>query len=266
VTDIDRPVAWITGAGSGLGRAVALRLVAEGYAIAATSRSLPDLEALAAEPASRNVIHAYAGDVTDREAIADMATRIEAELGPIQLVFLSAGGYIPFPIEQFSAEKTMATMRLNVGGVANVLEAVIPRFLARKRGHIAVVSSLAQYRGLCRTTAYGASKAALLAMCETLYLQGTPKGIKVQIVVPGYIQTRMTEKAPFPLPHIMTAEAAAEEAVKGLKSNRFQIQMPKHFVRKFQLARLLPSSIYFWMASRSPDFGGVRPASFRGSS
>jgi NAD(P)-dependent dehydrogenase (short-subunit alcohol dehydrogenase family) len=254
-----RPVAWITGAGSGLGRAVALRLVADGYAVAATSRSQNDLDNLTAEQDAKGAIKAYAGDVTDRLAMADIANRIEQDVGPIDLVFLSAGGYIPFPIEQFSAEKTMDTMRLNVGGVANVLEAVIPKFLARKRGHIAVVSSLAQYRGLCRTTAYGASKAALLAMCETLYLQGKDKGIKVQIVVPGYIATRMTEKAPFPLPHIMTAEDAAEEAVAGLKSNQFQIRMPKHFVRKFQLARLLPSSIYFWYAARTPDFGGVRP-------
>jgi NAD(P)-dependent dehydrogenase (short-subunit alcohol dehydrogenase family) len=260
MSDNHRPVAWITGAGSGLGRAVALRLVGDGYRVAATSRSQNDLDALAAEPAANGAIRGFAGDVTDRAAMADIAGRIEHELGPVDLVFLSAGGYIPFPIEQFSAEKTMDTMRLNVGGVANVLEAVIPRFLARKRGHIAVVSSLAQYRGLCRTTAYGASKAALLSMCETLYLQGKDKGIKVQIVVPGYIKTRMTEKSPFPLPHIMTAEWAAEEAVKGLKSNRFQIKMPKHFVRKFQLARLLPSSIYFWYASRTPDFGGVRPA------
>jgi NAD(P)-dependent dehydrogenase (short-subunit alcohol dehydrogenase family) len=256
-----RPVAWITGAGSGFGRAVALRLVADGYAIAATTRSQADLDALAAEPAAGGAIHPFAGDVTDRSAMADIAERIEAALGPVELVFLSAGIYVPFPIEQFSAEKTMQTMQVNVGGVCNVLEAVIPRFLARRRGHIAVVSSLAQYRGLCRTTAYGASKAALLAMCETLRLQGAHKGIKVQMVVPGYIATRMTAKAPFPLPHIMTAEAAAEEAVKGLKTNRFEITMPRHFVRKFRLARLLPSPIYFWYARRTPDFGGERAAS-----
>jgi len=252
------PIAWITGAGSGFGRAVALRLVKDGWRVAATARSPADLDALAAEPAARGMIRAYPGDVTDRAGMAATADGIEREMGPVDLVFLSAGGYFPFPIEQFSAEKTMQTMQLNVGGVANVLEAVIPRFLARRKGHIAVVSSLAQYRGLCRTTAYGASKAALLAMCETLRLQGHDKGIKVQIVVPGYIKTRMTEKAPFPLPHIMTAEDAAEEAVKGLKSDRFEIPMPKHFVRKFRLARLLPSSVYFWYARRSPDFGGVR--------
>ena len=261
-----RPVAWITGAGSGLGRSVALRLVADNYVIAATSRSERDLAELAAERSARSMIHAYAGDVIDLVAMVETAARIEQALGPIELVFLSAGGYFPFPIEQFSAEKTMDTMRLNVGGVANVLEAVIPRFLSRKRGHIAVVSSLAQYRGLCRTTAYGASKAALLAMCETLYLQGKDKGIKVQIIVPGYIKTRMTEKSPFPLPHIMTADDAAEQTVRGLKSNRFQIKMPKWFVLKFQLARLLPSSFYFWYASRTPDFGGVRPWRQRRSS
>ncbi len=253
-----RPVAWVTGAGSGFGRAVALRLVREGYLVAATARSQADLDELATEPAARNAIGAFPGDVTDRAAMAAVAKSIERDMGPIALVFLSAGGYFPFTIEQFSAEKTMQTMQLNVGGVANVLEAVIPRFLQRRKGHIAVVSSLAQYRGLCRTTAYGASKAALLAMCETLRLQGRDKGIKVQIVVPGYIKTRMTEKAPFPLPHIMTAEDAAEEAIKGLRSDRFEIPMPKHFVRKFRLARLLPPSIYFWYASRSPDFGGVR--------
>jgi NAD(P)-dependent dehydrogenase (short-subunit alcohol dehydrogenase family) len=254
-------LAWITGAGSGLGRAVALRLVADGCTVAATARSQDDLDALAAEPAARGMIHPFPGDATDRLAIAGLAEAIEARLGPIGLVFLSAGIYLPFAIEQFSAQKTMETLRLNVGGVCNVLEAVLPRFLERKRGHVAVVSSLAQYRGLCRTTAYGASKAALLAMCETLRLQGEPKGIKVQIVVPGYIQTRMTAKAPFPLPHIMTAEAAAEEAVRGLKTDRFEITMPWRFVLKFKLARLLPSSIYFWYARRTPDFGGERAPS-----
>jgi NAD(P)-dependent dehydrogenase (short-subunit alcohol dehydrogenase family) len=255
----DGQVAWVTGAGSGFGRAIAMRLVAEGYKVAATSRSQTDLESLVAEPVAKGAVCAFPGDVTDRERMADLAIAIESQVGPIDLVLLSAGAYIPFALEQFSAEKTMETMRLNVGGVVNVLEAVIPRFLQRRRGHIAVVSSLAQYRGLCRTTAYGASKAALLAMCETLRLQGRGKGIKVQIIVPGYIRTRMTEKAPFPLPHIMAAEDAADEAVKGLKTDRFEIMIPKHFVRKFKLARLLPAPIYFWYASRSPDFGGVRP-------
>jgi NAD(P)-dependent dehydrogenase (short-subunit alcohol dehydrogenase family) len=251
-------IAWITGGGSGLGRAVALRLVKDGWTVAVSARTASDLDELAALPQAEGRIIAFAVDVNDRAALAVVAASIERDIGPIALVFLSAGIYLPFGLADFSAEKIEMILRVNVIGVANVIELVLPNFIARNQGHIAVVSSLGQYRGMMRTAGYGASKAALLMICETLRLQTRKTGIKVQIVVPGYIQTRMTAKAPFALPGIITAEDAAEQSVAGMKTNAFEITMPRGMVAKVRRSRLMPSWLYFWYAARTPLFGGSR--------
>jgi NAD(P)-dependent dehydrogenase (short-subunit alcohol dehydrogenase family) len=251
-------LAWITGCGSGLGRATALRLVRDGWRVAATARTQSDLNTLVAEPAAAGQITAFAGDVTDRARMAAIVREVEETLGPIDLAFLSAGMYLPFGLDDFSAEKIETILQVNVIGVANAIEAVLTGFRKRDSGHIAVVSSLAQYRGMMRTAGYGASKAALLAMCETLRLQTRKTGIKVQIIVPGFIQTRMTAKAPFPLPGIITAEDAAEQAVAGMKRAKFTIPIPRRIVAQASRARLMPDAFYFWYAARTPLFGGSR--------
>jgi NAD(P)-dependent dehydrogenase (short-subunit alcohol dehydrogenase family) len=251
-------IAWITGAGAGVGHAFALRLVQDGWTVAATARTEGDLTELAGLPEARGRIFSFPGDVTDRAGLAAAADRIERELGPISLAFLSAGIYLPFGLPDFSAEKIERVLGVNVIGVANAIEAVLPKFIARNTGQIMVVSSLAQYRGMMRNAGYGASKAALLAMCETLRLQTRKTGIKVQVLVLGYIQTRMTAKAPFPLPGIISAEEAAEGAVAGMKTDAFEILVPRKLVARVRRARLMPSSLYFWYAARTPLFGGAR--------
>jgi NAD(P)-dependent dehydrogenase (short-subunit alcohol dehydrogenase family) len=250
-------VAWITGGGSGLGRATALRLVKDGWTVAVSARTEADLQELAASSDAQGKIHAYPCDVSDREGMAETADRIEREVGPIDLAFLSAGIYIPFGLDDFSAEKLETMFRVNVGGVANAIEAVMPRFRSRDAGRLVVVSSFTQYRGLCRTAGYGSTKAALLSICETLRLQTQDTGITVQIVVPGYIETRMTAKAPFPLPGIISAEDAAERSVAGMKTEDFEILMPKDIVDEVRRARLMPSEEYFKMAAVTPLFGGT---------
>jgi NAD(P)-dependent dehydrogenase (short-subunit alcohol dehydrogenase family) len=254
---VAQPIAWITGGGSGIGRATALRLVQDGWTIALTSRTAKDLDEIAALPEAKGRVHAYACDVTDRSGMAAACERIEKDLGPIKLAFLAAGIYLPFGIEQFSAEKIETLFRVNVGGVANAIEAVMPRFLARNEGRLAIVTSFSQYRGLCRTSGYGASKAALLVMAESLRLQTMETGITVQVVVPGYFESRMTASAPFPLPGIISAEDAAEQAVAGMKTNTFEILVPEDIVSIVQQARGMPSDEYFKMAAKTPLFGGV---------
>lgn len=253
---VDR-VAWITGGGSGMGRATALRLVQDGWTVAVTARTASDLDQLAADPAARGRIHAFACDVTDRAGIAKVVDRIENEVGPIALAMLAAGIYLPFGLDDFSAEKIETLFRVNVGGVANAIEAVMPRFRSRDVGRLAVVTSFTQYRGLCRTAGYGATKAALLTMCETLRLQTRDTGIVVQVIVPGYFQSRMTEKSPFPLPGIISAQDAAEQAVAGMETMAFEILMPRDIVEKVQHARTMEAEAYFDMAAHDPLFGGT---------
>jgi NAD(P)-dependent dehydrogenase (short-subunit alcohol dehydrogenase family) len=249
-------VAWITGGGSGIGAAIAMRLVAEGWTVAATARSAKDLADLAALPEAQGRIHAYPGDVTDRVAMEGIVEAIEAELGPVQLLVAAAGAYIPFGLADFSAEKMEAIYRVNVLGVANVIAPLIPGFLARNRGQIAVVTSFSQYRGLGRTAGYGSTKAALLSMCETLRLQTRGTGIVVQVLVPGFVETRMTENSPFPLPGIISAEDAARMAVEGIKSGEFEVLIPPDMVGKVREARKMDPEDYFEMAARTPLFGG----------
>lgn len=253
-------LAWITGGSSGIGRAIAVRLVADGWKVAASARSADALAEFAASPEAKGQVFAYPVDVTDRQAMIATADAIEAAHGPIDLLLCSAGSYVAFGLADWSADKLMNLMKLNVGGVANALEAMLPRFVVRDRGHIAIVSSLTQYRGMGRTAAYGASKSALLTIAESLRLLARGTGIKVQIIVPGYVATPMSAGAPFPLPHIITAEDAAERTVRGLATSRFEIAMPKRMVMRFQFARFLPPWLYFWWASRDPLFGARRPA------
>jgi len=252
-------IAWITGGGSGLGRATALRLVADGWRVAVSARTAADLDELVADPAAQGRIHAFPCDVTDRTAVLATVDRIECELGPIALALLAAGIYLPVGLDDFSAANVEAMFRINVFGVANAIEAVMPRFRARDAGRLAVVSSLTQYRGFVRNAGYGATKAALLTMCETLRLQTRGTGITVQIVVAGYISTRMTAKAPFPLPDIISAEDAAEQTVAGLKTDDFEICMPAEIIARVRAARGMPADEYFEMAARTTLFGGVPP-------
>ena len=250
-------IAWITGGGSGLGRAVALKLAADGWTVAITARTQADLDALAALPEAHGRIQGFACDVTDRTGMARVVDEVERGLGPISLALLCAGIYVPFGLDDFSAEKMEILFRVNVGGVANAIEAVMPRFRARDAGRLAVVSSITQYRGFCRTAGYGATKAALLSICETMRLQTRGTGITVQIVVPHYIQSRMTEKAPFPLPGIISAEDAADLTIAGLKTDVFEVLVPPEIVREAQAARRMPSEEYFELAARTELFGGT---------
>src|SRR4051812_11644047 len=112
-------IAWITGGGSGLGRAVALKLASEGWSVAITARTPADLKAIAALPEAQGRIHAFACDVTDRVGMARVVEQVETRLGPIGLTLLCAGIYLPFSLDEFSAEKIETLMRVNVGGVAN---------------------------------------------------------------------------------------------------------------------------------------------------
>lgn len=240
-----------------MGRAIALRLVRDGWTVAVTARTIDDLRTLADLPEAEGRIHPFPCDVTDRAGVASVVDRVESEIGPIGLAFLAAGIYLPFGLDDFSAEKIELQWRVNVGGAANAIEAVMPRFRSRDSGRLAVVTSVAQYRGFSRTAGYGATKAALLLICETLRLQTRGTGISVQVVVPSFVATRMTEKSPFPLPDIISAEDAADQAVAGMKTDAFEILVPREIVEQAQIARGMPADEYFEMAARTPLFGGT---------
>lgn len=246
-------IAWITGASSGLGAATALRLIKEGWVVAATARSADKIEVLIHHVAifgGGGKIVSYPGDVTDARQVGDIVARIESELGPIDLALLNAGVYLPDTTETFSATRLREQYETNVIGTANCLEPVLALFRERNKGHIAIVASVAGYRGLPRSLSYGSSKAALINLAEALAIELRATKVKVQVINPGFIKTPMTDRNDFYMPMLMDVDKAAEELVRGLNGGFFEISFPWIFATLTKLVGLLPDRLYIWAIGR----------------
>ncbi|MFN3746949.1 MAG: SDR family NAD(P)-dependent oxidoreductase [Hyphomicrobiaceae bacterium] len=240
--------AWITGASSGIGRALALSLARQGVLVAASARSHDGLASLSAEEGR---IRAYALDVTDRAAVADAHKQIVADLGGIDLAVLNAGVWHPMKATAYSAEHAADSMAVNYLGVANAVEALIPDMVQAGRGQIALVASVAGYRGLPKAAAYAPSKAAVISLAEVLRLELARHGIRVNLINPGFVDTPMTATNRFPMPFIIKADDAAARIIRGLAKGRFEIAFPWQLVALLKLARTLPYALYFKLAGRT---------------
>lgn len=244
----DRRV-WITGASSGIGRALALEMARDGWLVVASARRQAELDSLAAEgPEGR--ITGVAVDVTDVDATKAAVARIEAEQGPITCAVLAAGTHIPTPADPFKVEHYRALMEINVMGVIHACAAVLPGFKARGGGHLVVVSSVAGYRGLPTAAGYGATKAALINFTEALKFDLDDWGVKTQLVCPGFVRTPLTDKNPFPMPFLMEVEDAARALYAGMRGGGFEITFPKRFTFLIKKVAMLPYGIYFAMIKR----------------
>lgn len=244
-------VAWITGAGKGIGRSVALELARRGWTVAASARTASDLTALASDAAKEGgTIVPFVLDVTERETVSATVERIELELGGIDLALLNAGTYVRFGIEDFTAEAFGRQIDINVMGTVNCLEPVLHRMRARKAGHIAVVSSLTAYRGLPFASAYGASKAALTNMCEALKPELDAVGVNLSVIHPGFVKTPLTDQNEFDMPFLMEVEEAALRIVDGLERGSFEITFPRRFAYLLNIGRALPYRLYFALSRR----------------
>ncbi len=242
-------IVWITGASDGIGRAVARLLAARGYRVAATARRVTPLEALAAEAPDR--VFAFPGDVTDRAAMARVVAAIEASHGPIALALLNAGIYLPGERDVFDAETVTRTLETNLGGAVNCLAPVIAGMLARGRGQIALVGSLAGYRGIPGSLAYGASKSALIYIAEALKLTYEPRGLTIQVVNPGFVRTAMTATNDYAMPLMMDPAVAARRIVRGLARGGFEITFPRRLAWLLKAASLLPNRLFFPLMARA---------------
>ena len=234
-------LAWITGASSGIGRAVALKLADRGWRVAVSARSLEKLEALARE--RPGLIHAYPLDITDGKALRDAVEDIEKSLGPIDLALFSAGGYVRESARRFDAEKLAYLFNLNVVGTGHALQAVMAPMIARGRGHIAVIASVAGYIGLPGGGIYGATKSALITLCEALRPQLEREGVVLQVINPGFVDTPMTKTNDFPMPFLIGQDEAAEAILKGLDSKRFEIVFPWKMKVAMKLLAAMPYAI-----------------------
>ena len=236
---------WITGASQGIGRSVALALAAGGVNVIASARSLDKLEQLVADSADLpGDIHLVPVDVTDYAAVLMAVDAIEASWGTLDLAFLNAGTYLPMKAAEFDCYVIQQQMDLNVMGVCHCIEPLMEVFKERGKGHIAINASLAGYRGLPSSGGYGASKAALINLAESMRVELDQRVIKVQVINPGFVKTPLTDKNTFHMPCLMDSDKAAQALIKGLQSSRFEIRFPFAFGLVMGVLKSLPFSLY----------------------
>jgi len=243
--------AWITGAGKGIGRALAQLLCRQGLYVYVSARTENDLLSLKAECSGMaGQILPVPLNITCRDQIARCMEQWDQGPGLPELVVLNAGTHDPFPAQAFSAERCQQLLDINLQGTINCIEPVLQRYLSRHQGHLVVMASSAGYRGLPTAAAYGASKAALINLCEALYLDLKDTDIRLQLVCPGFVRTPLTDRNSFDMPALMEAEEAAQRLARGLLSQRFEIIFPRRFVYVLKCLRILPYRWYFALVHR----------------
>lgn len=248
----DAPVVWITGASQGIGEAVAIAMAREGMVVAASARNVERLEALANQSTGlEGSIIPYPLDVTDQTAVNKTVNSIIENHGGIDQAILNAGTYISAPANGFTSDAVRQQVELNLMGVCHCLEPLIAFMTKRGRGTIAINASLAGYRGLPRAAGYGATKAALINMAESLNSELSDVGIDIKIINPGFVKTPLTSKNRFPMPFLMEVDKAAQVIVKGMKGRSFEIRFPRVFAAILGLLRRLPYPLYFWLIRKA---------------
>ena len=234
---------WITGASSGIGKALALKFANEGWQVAASARR----ENLLNEISELNEnISSFPLDVTNKDDCKETFELIKNKYQNIDICFFSTGTWDPKKEKDIDAEQIENVMEVNFFGTLNCIKAVEKYFREKNSGHISIVSSIAGYRGLPNSTGYGASKAALNNFAESLYFDFGRYNVRVSLVSPGFIKTPMTDKNEFKMPFLKTAEFAADKIYKGLiNGSSFEIDFPKELTLILKFLKILPDWLYF---------------------
>lgn len=241
---------WIIGASTGIGAALADKLAGLGARVAVSARRVAPLEEMILRyPQGKGM--ALPLDITDAPALEKATATLVRKWGGIDLVVFMAGEYKAMRAWELNVAAARTMVEVNIMGYLNGLAALIPQFLKQQGGTIALVSSVAGYRGLPRSLIYGPTKAAVINLAETLYLDLNPKGIGVCVINPGFVKTPMTAQNDFEMPGLIEAPEAADEIVAGLEAGEFEIHFPKGFTRKLKLMRLLPYGTYFSLIRKS---------------
>ena len=234
---------WLVGASDGLGEALAHVLSRAGVEVIVSARSADKLaEVVAALPAPARAVPI---DISDDESVQKAA----AEVGEIDGLILLAGVYWPFGAKSWDADQAVAMADVNFTGFVRVLGQVVPDMVMRDHGHIVITSSLTAFRGLPGSIGYTASKAATLSLAECMHADLRGTGVRVQVALPGFIRTRLTDKNDFKMPAIMEPEKAAREMFELMNSGAFKKAFPFGFSTLFRMAQFLPDGLYFRLFS-----------------
>lgn len=236
---------WITGASSGIGAALATELVARGADVAISARREDKLRAVAGKD-----IIVVPLDITDHDAVQRAADEVRAQLGGIDMMVLNAGAWTQTDIRHWDADAFRTQVEVNLLGTSSCLAAVLPQMIERGAGTIVIVASVAGYRGIPGSEAYGATKAALLNLAESMRADLAPAGVTVQAVSPGFVRTEMTEVNDFPMPFIVDVDEAARSIADGLETSRPEIVFPFRMAATMKTLQLLPQRLWTLIWSR----------------
>ncbi len=244
-------VAWVTGASRGIGAAVASEFARRGYAVGISARNQEQLQRVADAAPGRVLV--VPADVTDREGMLAAAARVRDELGPIDVAVLNAAHWGQMSVAAWDSALFRRHMDTNVVGMAHGIEAVLADMRRRGSGTIAGLASVAGYRGLPRSEAYGATKAAQINLLESLRIDLGPTGIRVVTVCPGFVRTDLTAANTFPMPWMMEPDEAARRICDGIVRGKAEVVFPLPMMLAMKTARLVPVRLWAWGFAKVPQ-------------
>jgi len=247
-------VILITGASTGIGKELAKMLAKEKYSLALIARRGELLDELAGQIKTNNQnIKTYVCDVAKPNEVKKVFKEIREHFIKVDLAILNAGVGSKSNAEEYTFENAKKTFDINVLGIVNCVENLLPDFINRKDGMIVGVSSLADSRGWQGSGFYCASKAAATILLENLRIELQPFNVKVITVKPGFVETPMTAKNKFPMPFLMSAEKAAKIIIAGIKKEKRIIQFPLPTVLGAKLMRIVPDFLFEYISRKNPS-------------
>jgi short-subunit dehydrogenase len=245
-------VVMITGASSGIGKALALEIALRGAHLALLARRESLLNELVNEAGTRNVkAIAVAADVRDARAVRAAADQFRTKLGPIDILIANAGVGTADHALKLAPEHAAEVMGINVLGSVNSVAAVAPEMVARGQGRLVAISSLAAYRGLPKSAAYCASKAAMTAYFESVRIDLRNTGVGVTIIYPGFIRTGITQGRTAKMPYLMDLEPAVKKIVSAIEKEKNTYAFPWQLATIVRSGLLMPVAMYDWIAGRN---------------
>jgi len=242
----------ITGASSGIGKGIALEIAARGANVGLLARREELLNEIVAEIEKRNVkAVSAAADVRDIKAVKEAADRFRSELGPIDVLIANAGIGTANHAIGLTPEHAANVIGINVLGAVNSVAAVMPEMVERGQGRLVAISSLAAYRGLAKSAAYCASKAALSAYFESLRIDLRHMGVGVTIIHPGFIKTDLTAGRHAKMPYLMELDYGVKKIVSAIERGKKIYAFPWKLATIVRATMLMPPAMYDWIAERN---------------
>lgn len=245
-------IVMITGASSGIGKGIALEIASRGANLGLLARREDLLNEIVSEAKARNVkAVAAAADVRDVKSVRDAADHFRKELGPIDIMIANAGIGTSDHATRLTPEHAEKVISINVLGAINSVGAVLPEMVERRQGRLVAISSLAAYRGLAKSAAYCASKAALTAYFESLRIDLRHSGVGVTIIHPGFIKTALTSGRESKMPYLMELDTGVKKIVSAIEKEKAIYAFPWQLATIVRASMLMPPAMYDWIAERN---------------